>query len=178
MCVEFLLWLSWTWREGSTSCLGFFGDFDLVPNLWFEIISPQRCAMWGHSTEFLEAFFKAEEEGDLDGVEEWKEIRASRSAAFARVFSYSIALAGWLSGHFLGGFGFQDCASSPYCWGIFCPLQTWVCSSEWFWRKGKSLSVPGTSFADRLTELCLIDLDWFISCHWNSCFSTSDVTQE
>jgi len=31
----------------------------------------------------LEAFFKAEEGGDLDGVEEWKEIRASRSAAFA-----------------------------------------------------------------------------------------------
>lgn len=43
----------------------------------------QWCAMWGHSTEFLEAFFKAEEGGDLDGVEEWKEIRESRSAAFA-----------------------------------------------------------------------------------------------
>ena len=38
------------------------------------------------------------------------------------------------------------------------PLQTCFFSAEeWFWRKGKSLSVTGTSFADSVTELCLID---------------------
>ena len=36
---------------------------------------PKIFYLPGHTKEFLEAFFKAEEEGDLDGLEEWKESR-------------------------------------------------------------------------------------------------------
>lgn len=41
--------------------------------------------------------------------------------------------------------------------GCFLCKLAFFSAEEWFWRKGKSVSVTGTSFADRLTELCLID---------------------
>jgi len=73
-----------------------------------------------HSTEFLEAFFKAEEGGDLDGVEEWKDpeqsLRCKVEVPLPQVSEEEVEAARARMIQVNAGSWMELCQSFPRCW--------------------------------------------------------------